>query len=341
MKRNISKDESGAVAMIFGLAAVPVLLMAGGAIDYSVAAKARTALQRSVDQAALAGVGKTGSEVSAAQAAFNGEVSNAGLGNATSTWEMKNGQLVGNASTDVSTSFMGLLGKPTLTVLASATAQPRSVPTPTNVTVSVNFAKGWSWKRLTIFRQQTASSTPEAMATYIYQPTDRVSQKAIGLGDTTGPLGEAVQLGTNYSGLYLQLEVYTDGCGPGKIPTSNSNNPFSCKNGTKSSSTKYYVFKTNDPATSKQLFTSNQKVEKTIIDTIVATGKTPTGIFKQLLSTDIDAITTIFQCGKTITHAWEDSLAAGDFATQDIFFDVNTPSCAANTSYMSSTRLVR
>lgn len=52
--RRFKTDERGATAVIFGLALVPLLGMAGAAIDYSRAASARADLQRALDGTALA-----------------------------------------------------------------------------------------------------------------------------------------------------------------------------------------------------------------------------------------------------------------------------------------------
>ena len=47
------KDKSGNVALMFGLAIIPVLGLAGAAVDYSRASSARTGLSNAIDSAAL------------------------------------------------------------------------------------------------------------------------------------------------------------------------------------------------------------------------------------------------------------------------------------------------
>jgi Flp pilus assembly protein TadG len=54
--RNFARNQSGATAIVFGLALVPVVGAAGIAVDYSRAGEARQALQNAVDSAALAAV---------------------------------------------------------------------------------------------------------------------------------------------------------------------------------------------------------------------------------------------------------------------------------------------
>ena len=49
----LSADRSGNVAVIFGIAAIPVFGLVGAAVDYSRANSARTAMQVALDAAAL------------------------------------------------------------------------------------------------------------------------------------------------------------------------------------------------------------------------------------------------------------------------------------------------
>ncbi|MCU0885208.1 MAG: pilus assembly protein TadG-related protein [Beijerinckiaceae bacterium] len=72
MKR-FGKDESGAVALIFGLALLPLMGMTGAAVDYSRASQLRTKMAAASDAAVLAGVktkGTLGDKQKAADAAF-------------------------------------------------------------------------------------------------------------------------------------------------------------------------------------------------------------------------------------------------------------------------------
>jgi Flp pilus assembly protein TadG len=55
MVKRIAGDRRGSVGMIFGGALVPVVVLAGAAIDYGQAVRARSALQSATDAAALAG----------------------------------------------------------------------------------------------------------------------------------------------------------------------------------------------------------------------------------------------------------------------------------------------
>jgi Flp pilus assembly protein TadG len=53
---HFKQDEDGAVAIMFALALLPIMGMAGASVDYSKATKDRARLQQAVDAAALAGV---------------------------------------------------------------------------------------------------------------------------------------------------------------------------------------------------------------------------------------------------------------------------------------------
>ena len=56
--RSFAKDESGAIAIIFAILIIPMLLMIGAAIDYSRIALDRSQTQSAIDAAALAMVKK-------------------------------------------------------------------------------------------------------------------------------------------------------------------------------------------------------------------------------------------------------------------------------------------
>jgi Flp pilus assembly protein TadG len=57
--KDFKADESGAVALIFGLALLPMLLRVGAAIDYSYATATKVAVDAATDQAALVAVSRS------------------------------------------------------------------------------------------------------------------------------------------------------------------------------------------------------------------------------------------------------------------------------------------
>lgn len=66
-KRSFKRDQSGAIAIIFVLALLPILMMLGAAIDYSRAALARSEAQDALDAATLAAVKQIGGPMSDSQ----------------------------------------------------------------------------------------------------------------------------------------------------------------------------------------------------------------------------------------------------------------------------------
>jgi Flp pilus assembly protein TadG len=65
--RSFRRSTSGNVAMIFGLALIPVLGMVGAGVDYSRAANLRARLQAAADAAAVGAIAKTSAAYTAAQ----------------------------------------------------------------------------------------------------------------------------------------------------------------------------------------------------------------------------------------------------------------------------------
>src|SRR3954470_7027438 len=53
------RDQRGNIAMIFGLAALPILTSVGCAVDYTIATQMRTRLQAATDAASVGSVAKT------------------------------------------------------------------------------------------------------------------------------------------------------------------------------------------------------------------------------------------------------------------------------------------
>jgi hypothetical protein len=112
-------DTRGAIALLFALAAIPMIAMTGIAIDYGNASRMRSQLQNSIDAAVLSGVTETGREVATAERHLNGAFHLPVDGAFTLE---RPGRLVGTARADIDTSLMRVLGIPTIKVAATATA---------------------------------------------------------------------------------------------------------------------------------------------------------------------------------------------------------------------------
>ena len=126
------RELSGSVALVFGLAALPLMLMTGAALDYQRATQVKSRLQAAVDAGALSAVAKTSLNASARLQLAKSTIS-ANLGamsnlvasnNITATESTTGGFSVSViASASVPTTVMKLAHINTLTVSAKATAQ--------------------------------------------------------------------------------------------------------------------------------------------------------------------------------------------------------------------------
>jgi len=130
MRSRFFADQSGGVAPLFALGLVPMIGMAGAAIDYSRANAARTAMQATLDSAALM-VAKDAQTIQPAQASsvatnyFNATFSRPEVQSLQVTASIGSGSngttVTATATATVPTTFMHVLGRSTmdLTVRAS------------------------------------------------------------------------------------------------------------------------------------------------------------------------------------------------------------------------------
>ncbi|HTO62159.1 MAG TPA: TadE/TadG family type IV pilus assembly protein [Bradyrhizobium sp.] len=120
------RAREGNLAVIFSLAAIPIIGAMGAAVDFSTANDVKTQLQNALDAAVLAGATQTSAkQVSIATAVFNGDfVTKYGNTGSASFTQNANGSLSGTATSTVQMSFMAMLGKTSMVVNAAATATP-------------------------------------------------------------------------------------------------------------------------------------------------------------------------------------------------------------------------
>src|ERR1700736_5422389 len=156
MPRSVSRrlrDESGQVLILFAIAAVALLAMAGFVIDVGHAYNAKRQLQASVDAAALAGAQDLPDTVAATNSAQQYSSSpghknqHSGLPSVTTTVTPKcftslalpcnpaNGIVVKETAT-VSTSFLGVIGIHSLDISATGTASMKGgAPIPLDIMI--------------------------------------------------------------------------------------------------------------------------------------------------------------------------------------------------------------
>jgi Flp pilus assembly protein TadG len=129
--RSFRRAQSANVAIMFGLTLVPLLGIAGAAIDYSRAASDRTKMQAAVDTTALMlareAPGMTDADIQQkAQDYFKALMGNSEVYSLTitSTYSSSGGTRIDlTGAGDVKTAFMGLLGVHVVPIKTAATAQ--------------------------------------------------------------------------------------------------------------------------------------------------------------------------------------------------------------------------
>jgi Flp pilus assembly protein TadG len=136
-------DENGAMAMMMGLAAIPLIFSIGAGIDYGSANMVKSKLDAVADTAALSAVdhlaitGTAAAAQTTAQATFNAQavnIANVAVSNisATVTDSVTARTAVVNYTATKSNLFMGIFGIPTMTLTGSSTAQA-------GLTTNINF----------------------------------------------------------------------------------------------------------------------------------------------------------------------------------------------------------
>src|SRR3954452_11012876 len=123
-------DQSGGVAPIFAIGLVPMIGLAGAAVDYSRASAARTAMQATLDSTALM-VAKDAQTIPPAQASsvatnyFNAafsrpEVQSLQVAASIGTGANGGTTITAQATATVATTFMHVLGRSSMDVAARA-----------------------------------------------------------------------------------------------------------------------------------------------------------------------------------------------------------------------------
>jgi len=137
------RDERGAMAMMMGLAAIPIIFAVGAGVDYSAANMAKAKLDAVADSAALSAVdhqaitGTAAAAQTTAQNTFNAEAVNLhnvtiGTVAATVTDSTTGRTAVVNYTATKTNTFMGIFGIPTTTLTGSSTAAA-------GLSVNINF----------------------------------------------------------------------------------------------------------------------------------------------------------------------------------------------------------
>lgn len=225
--RRLRLDTRGNVAVIFGLSFVPLILTAGGAIDYAQAMQKKSFIQQAMDTGLLAAaIHKQPSSAYLAKAVnSNLKFGNVTVADATlSTATGADGGLVynGDASFVVKTRFLKMVGLPDMTVAAHAEVKlpgqlVTAAFTPTNT-------QGAFSKDIFLWTKDAsgAVTSRQTVLTYRYSAASASSVTTPPIGTqtvtftvpaySTYGLGMvAYQDSTNYSGdLINPVEMWTD-----------------------------------------------------------------------------------------------------------------------------------
>jgi Flp pilus assembly protein TadG len=120
------RANDGNLAVIFAVAAIPIIGAIGTAVDLSKANDVKSRLQNALDAAVLAGVTQAfAQQVSTATAVFSGDyVTKYGATATPSFTQNANGTLSGTVSTTVNMSFLTVLGMSSVPATVASTATP-------------------------------------------------------------------------------------------------------------------------------------------------------------------------------------------------------------------------
>lgn len=123
MFRAFRGAESGNVAVMFGVLAIPVLGLLGAAVDYANASRVRSAMQEAMDAAVLAGaLAPADQRVAIANSVYRANLSS-GLPTTTPTFQTQgDGTFKGTSSANVPTSILPLVGVSNMPVGVEAAA---------------------------------------------------------------------------------------------------------------------------------------------------------------------------------------------------------------------------
>jgi Flp pilus assembly protein TadG len=122
--REFHRANQGNIAVIFTIAAIPLIGAVGTAVDYSKANDVKSRLQSALDAAVLAGATQpSAQQISTASAVFSGDFNGQYDATATASFvQNANGSLGGTASSSAKVSFLGVFGISSIPLNATSTA---------------------------------------------------------------------------------------------------------------------------------------------------------------------------------------------------------------------------
>ncbi|MDH7794505.1 MULTISPECIES: TadE/TadG family type IV pilus assembly protein [unclassified Beijerinckia] len=134
------RNRSGAIAVAFALAFVPVLIATGVAVDYSRSLAAKADLQNALDSATMAVAQNTAGDATAiGSAALNAAVASSHYSALSGTWTRKitDGTVTGTATAGIATTFLSLINRADVTISAKSVVATQGSATTNNVCILV------------------------------------------------------------------------------------------------------------------------------------------------------------------------------------------------------------
>jgi Flp pilus assembly protein TadG len=304
-------DRSGNFAMMTGLLAVPLLLAAGLAVDYSMASAEQSNLQQIADGAALAG-GKIfdGTNLADAQAAaqafiagYSSKMPKDVSFNITASGRTLQVAMNGTAATSLMS--VGGFNSTKVGVTSSAISPLK----PEKVTFTPTKAQGYWYKQVSVRVVREGSTAETVLATVEYTTQTHANS---GSGSMVVKPSSQIDLG-KYTKLVLQMDIKKDGC-PLKQRAVVNGNDVKCENDSAQVYNKYdATMRTDNPQTTNYLFVDGKQL--------------PQGVTQPLEA--------YFGCSKPQSHAWEDG---GGWDRQDFFYTVSSECTATDGQFVRLTQ---
>jgi Flp pilus assembly protein TadG len=166
--RQLVGDHRASVAITFAFAALPMVMLAGAAVDYARALNARSLLQVALDNAVIQHLQSSSAATNFAANASQSGVTISSTHPLTFTTN-SDGSITATVSAAVSTDMLSLIGVTSIPVSLSSTAKMTHPATPHSLTYQFQYAKGWYYKVVTLYVKQTSSSAALPLATWTYK----------------------------------------------------------------------------------------------------------------------------------------------------------------------------
>ena len=390
-----ARDKKGNVAIIFAFALLPILYFVDASIDYQRFIQDRAKLQTGADQAALYAAGAVGQYLeknsgaypptttiatikAQANALYNANSS--GLGsiptssfhvctptNSDCTATISNasvalqpGQVAVTATASQTSILPPLGGNTAFAITATSMARTNYTATPTTLNYQFQYAKGWYYKVVTLWATAAGATTPTALATWTYQPTNlndiAYPPSALNLTATSGfpasPTDGGIGVVTTwyapstvvdasgtitlsaYSNIYLTMQVQDGECAPGQTANTSANVSAT------STQTTYYNKNYADLASTNTTVTCSGTANSSFSMSMSTNSATNSDFIyingvEQPANT-VTPLLTAFPCSSstsgqstTIYYSWEDSnnSTSGD---RDFFFSMTTTCSSGN-----------